>query len=385
MRDFPLQGFNKHPHWFRCSGKRKHLNLAARQNLAVNPLTTSALQDFRQLCPWFRSQLGLEHRRLHICHGGTSERGIHERCNRTAHASEPELNPRNPLQFIEKLSVARIQQASPPVQMQWKSGASEPCGKTESGSQTAHNKRVARLSATVPMVQIPGRSWNAAECKCTLEVFLARVSTKHATEQPMHLNRDRTRKIHCNSLRNFLLHGFSKHPHWFRCSGKVEHLNPAARQNPVYNTLITNVLQDFRQLCPWFRSQPVLECRGMQTCPGGASGWGIRQTRSRVAQASEPRQNSKNPLQLIERLSVAWFQQASPLVQMQWKSGASEPCGKAESGIQHTHNKRVARLSAIMPMVQIPTCFGTPRNANVPCRCFLQGYPPNARQHCPRI
>ena len=42
-----------------------------------------------------------------------------------------------------------------------------------------------------------------------------------------HLNRDKTRKIHCNSLRNFLLHGFNKHISWFRCSGKGKHLNPA--------------------------------------------------------------------------------------------------------------------------------------------------------------
>ena len=66
-----------------------HLNHATRQNPAAKPLTTNALQDFQQLYPWFRSQLGLEHRRMQIRHGGTSERGIPERSNRTAQASEP--------------------------------------------------------------------------------------------------------------------------------------------------------------------------------------------------------------------------------------------------------------------------------------------------------
>ena len=118
------------------------------------------------------------------------------------------------------------------------------------------------------MVQIPGRSWNAAECKCTLEVFLARVSTKRATALPTHLNRSKTQKNHYNTLRNFSLHGFSKHPHWFRCSGKGKHLNSAARQNPAVKPLTTNVLQDFRQLCQRFRSQHGLECRRMQMRTG---------------------------------------------------------------------------------------------------------------------
>ena len=109
LKNFSLYGFSKHPHRFRCSGKGEHLNLASRQNPAVNPFTTSALlQDFRQLCPRFRSQQGLECRRLHICPGGTSERGIPERCNRAAQASEPEQNPKNSLQLIEILSVARF-------------------------------------------------------------------------------------------------------------------------------------------------------------------------------------------------------------------------------------------------------------------------------------
>ena len=118
LRDFPLHRFRKHIPWFRCSGKGKHLNLATRQNPADNPLTTNVLQDFRQLCQRFRSQHGLECRRMQMHSGGTSEKGIPERCNRTAHASEPRRNPKNPLQHIEKLSITRIQQAPLLVQMQ---------------------------------------------------------------------------------------------------------------------------------------------------------------------------------------------------------------------------------------------------------------------------
>ena len=146
----------------------------------------------------------------------------------------------------------------------------------------------------------PNRVWNAAECKCALEVFLAGVSTKHAAEQHMHLNRSKTRKIHCNTLRNFPLQSFSKHLPWFRCSRKWEHLNLTTRRNPAANPLTTNALQDFQQLCPWFRSQTSLECHRLQMCPGGASGWGIHQTRSRTAQASEPEQKPRNSPQFIE-------------------------------------------------------------------------------------
>ncbi len=156
-----------------------------------------------------------------------------------------------------------------------------------------------------------------------------RICGKHSaaeyTRKFKHLNREETRKTHCNSLKNFSLQGFNEHLHRFRFSGKGKHLNPAARQNPALNQLTTNALQDFLKLHPWFRSQTGLEYRGMQTCPGGTSGRGIHQTRNRTAQASGPRQNSKNPLQLIEKLSVARFQQASPPVQMQWKRRASEP------------------------------------------------------------
>ena len=97
--------------------------------------------------------------------------------------------------------------------------------------------------------------------------------------------------------------------------------------------------------------------------------------------ASEPEQNSKDSLQRIEKLFVARFKQAHPLVQMQRKRRASEPCHKAESGSQPTHSKRVARSSTTTPVVQIPGGVGMPRNANVPWRCFWQGYSPNTQQN----
>ena len=129
---------------------------------------------------------------------------------------------------------------------------------------------------------------NAAECKCTLEALLKGVFPKGVTEQSKHLNRNKTRKIHCNLLRDFLLCGSNKHLHRFRCSGKGEYLNPVSRQNPAAKSLTTNVLQEFQQQRPWFRSQTGLEHRGMQMHSGGTSGKGLHQTRDSTAQASEP-------------------------------------------------------------------------------------------------
>ena len=133
----------------------------------------------------------------------------------------------------------------------------------------------------------------------------------------MHLNREEIQTNRYNTLRNFPLQGFNKHIHWFRCSGKGEHLNLTARQNPAANPLATNALQDLQQLHPWFRSLAGLEHHRLQIHSEGASGRGIHQTRSRVANASEPRQNPKKSPQLIDKPSIARFQQASSLVQMQ--------------------------------------------------------------------
>ena len=228
---------------------------AARQNPVYNTLITNVLQDFRQLCPWFRSQPVLERRGMQMCPVGASCRGIHQTRDNTAHASEPRRNPKNPLQFIEKLSVARLQQASPPVQMQRKRGASEPRIKAESGSQAAHNKRVARLSATVPEVQIPAWFGMSQNANAHWRYFWQAEWSKHLNLKITQINR-------CNLLRDFPLQGFNKHPHRFRCSGKGEHLNLASRQNPAVNPFTTSALQDFWQLCPRFRCrQKLLSCR----------------------------------------------------------------------------------------------------------------------------
>ena len=151
---------------------------------------------------------------------------------------------------------------------------------------------------------------------------MAEVSTKHATEWPMHLNLNKAQEISRNTLRNFPLQSFIKHLHWFRCSGKGEHLNHAERQNPAAKPLTTNALQDFQQLYSRFRSQLSLEHRRMQIRPGGVSGRGFHQTRSRTAHASEPKQSPRNSLQFIETLPIARIHQASPLVQMPWKKGS---------------------------------------------------------------
>ena len=227
----------------------------------------------------------------------------------------------------------------------------------------------------------PWRGRNAAECKCALEVLLARASTKHATEQHMHLNPNKTQKISRNTLRDFLLQSFSKNLPWFRCSGKGEHLNLATRQNPAVNPLTANALQDFQQLYSRFRSQLSWEHRRMQIRSGGTSERGIPERSNRTALASELKQNLRNSLQFIEILPIARLHQASPLVQMQWKREASEPCHKTESGSQPSHNKRVVRLSATAPVVQILGGVGTPQIANTLWRHFGKGYPPNAQQN----
>ena len=200
MNNFLLQGLDKHIPWFRCGGKGEHLNPASRLNATANSFTTNALQGFQQLCPWFRSQPGLD----------------------------------------------------------------------------------------------------ATDCKCAPEMLLAGVSTKRVAEWPGHLNRKEIQEIHRNTLRNFLLRGFNKHLSWFRCGAKGKHLNLEAMLNPTLNQLTTNALQDFQQPCPRFRSQAGMECHRPQMCPRDASGWGIHQTRSRTAQASEPEQKPRNSPQFIE-------------------------------------------------------------------------------------
>ena len=121
----------------------------------------------------------------------------------------------------------------------------------------------------------PSRVWNVADCIYAQEALLKGVFPKGATEQPRHLNRNKTRKIHCNSLRYFLLRDFSKHLHRFRCSGKGEYLNLAARQNPAVKPFTTSALQDFQRLCPRFRSQVEFGMPRNTNAPGGVSGKGL--------------------------------------------------------------------------------------------------------------
>ena len=71
-------------------------------------------------------------------------------------------------------------------------------------------------------------------------------SADEYTQKFKHLNREETRKTHYNSLKTFPLHDFGKHLPWFRCSGKGEYLNLAARQNPAAKPLTTSALQDFQ-------------------------------------------------------------------------------------------------------------------------------------------
>ena len=118
LRDFSLYVFSKHRHWFRFSGKGKHLNLAQTHNSEANQLTANTLQDFWQLCPRFRSLAELECRGIQMLPRGVSGRGIHQTRNRTAQASELEQNSKNLPQHIERLFVVRFQQAPFLVQIQ---------------------------------------------------------------------------------------------------------------------------------------------------------------------------------------------------------------------------------------------------------------------------
>ena len=127
---------------------------------------------------------------------------------------------------------------------------------------------------------------------------------------------------------------------------------------------------------------------GNRDCSAEALQYMRQAKRSRIyveIQASEPEQNSKNLPQFIEKLSITRIQQETPLVQMQRQREASEPCIKAKSNRQPTHNKRIARFSATAPEVQIPSGYGMPQTVNVPWRHFQLGYPPNAQQNSPGI
>ena len=135
----------------------------------------------------------------------------------------------------------------------------------------------------------------------------------------LNLNPKETQEAHCNSLNNFLLQGFDKHIHWFRCSEKREHLNSAKMQIQAPNTLITSVLQEFQQQYPRFRCSVGRKHRRVQTRPAGTSGKGLTERHHKPPHASEPEPKPQKPLQRTEQLLVAEIHQELHSVQMQRK------------------------------------------------------------------
>ena len=151
------------------------------------------------------------------------------------------------------------------------------------------------MQACLQLQRIPADEWAARHTISPNEIRQAtgsalprrysicgKQSAAEYTRKFKHLNREETRKTHCNSLKNFPLRGFNKHLHRFRCGGKGEHLNLTTRQNPAAKPLTTSTLQDFQRLHPWFRSQPVLEHRRMQIRPRDTSGRRIPERVSRT-------------------------------------------------------------------------------------------------------
>ena len=121
---------------------------------ATNTLTTSTLLEIQQQYPRFRCSVEMKHARMQTRPGGTSGRGSTERHHKPPHASEPEPKPQISSQLTEQLSVAEIRQESLRVQMQPKTGASELCENVDSSAQRVHTKRIARISAAIPTVQM---------------------------------------------------------------------------------------------------------------------------------------------------------------------------------------------------------------------------------------
>ena len=112
------------------------------------------------------------------------------------------------------------------------------------------------------MVQIPGGVGRQQIANVPWMCFWQGYPPNAQQNSPGHLNRSKTQTNRRNTLRDFPLHRFRKHLHWFRCSGKGKHLNLEARQNPAAKPLTTNVLQDFQQAHPWFRSMAGLPLVG---------------------------------------------------------------------------------------------------------------------------
>ena len=108
--------------------------------------------------------------------------------------------------------------------------------------------------------------------------------------------------------------------------------------------------------------------------------------RSRIyaeIEASEPCSKAESGSQPTHNKRIAGLSVTVPVVQMQRQREASEPCIKAESSSQPTHNKCIAGLSATVPEVQIPDGVGRQQIANAPRRCFWLGVPQNVQQNSP--
>ena len=154
---------------------------------------------------------------------------------------------------------------------------------------------------------------------------------------------------------------------------KQPHLNSAKMRIQVCNILTTNVLQGFLRQCPRFRCSVGVKHPRVQTCPAGTSEKGSIERHCKTPHASEPEQKPQISSQLTEKLLVAEIRQEFLRVQMHRKTTASELCKNADSSTQHANNKRIERISAAIPKVQMLSGSETPTNANPPCRHLWKG------------
>ena len=123
----------------------------------------------------------------------------------------------------------------------------------------------------------------------------------------MHLNLNKNRKYHHNSLSNFQLQRFTKKSTAFRCTGKQQHLNFDKMRIQAPNTLTSSVLQEFQQQYPRFRCSVGMKHVRMQTRPAGTSGKGLTERHHKTPQASEPEQNRKSHYNSLNNFQLQRF------------------------------------------------------------------------------
>ena len=138
--------------------------------------------------------------------------------------------------------------------------------------------------------------------------------------------------------------------------------------------LTASALQEFQRQYPRFRSSVGREGRRVQTRPAGTSGKGSTEQHYKPPQASEPEPKPQKPLQPAEQLSLARIYQVTLRVQMHRETTASELRQNADSSTQHANNKRIARISAAIPTVQMLSGSETPTSANLPRRHPWKGF-----------